>query len=129
GVALGKDFADPVEVRGAGHLGKCCTDEYAAAVLRFPGDIIAQLSAGVQLNQENVCRIYGTDGWILLPTPWVPSRNGGTSKIIIPRAGAGAGATTAEEVIVESPQPIYANEADYVAAHIAERQALTPGMN
>ncbi len=124
GVATGRDFANPTEVKGAGHLGSTGADEWAAAVLRFKGDIVAQVSTGVQLNQENVCRIYGSDGWILLPTPWVPSRNGGMSQIIVHRNGE----KEPQTITIDSPQQIYGIEADYVAAHVANRQAASPGM-
>jgi predicted dehydrogenase/aryl-alcohol dehydrogenase-like predicted oxidoreductase len=124
GTATGKDFGDPIDVKGVAHLGKTGVDEYAAAVMKFPGDILAEVSAGVQLNQENVLRIYGSDGWILVPTPWVPSRNGGESKIIIHRAAD----KEPQEIAVQSAKQIYGLEADYVAAHLAQRQATSPGM-
>ena len=54
GVALGKPFADPIEVKGVGHLSPAGTDDYAAAVLRFERDIIAEVATGVQLQQDNV---------------------------------------------------------------------------
>jgi predicted dehydrogenase/aryl-alcohol dehydrogenase-like predicted oxidoreductase len=125
GIALGRDFADPKEVKGVARLSEAGTDDYAAAVLKFPGDIIAECATGVQLNQENVCRIYGTDGWILLPSPWVPAKTGGTTKILVNRAGE----KTPQEITVESPKQIYCNEADYVATHLAKRQASSPGMS
>jgi predicted dehydrogenase/aryl-alcohol dehydrogenase-like predicted oxidoreductase len=125
GIATGKDFADPIEVKASGHLGKTGVDEWTAAVLRFPGDIIAHCATGVQLNQENVCRIYGSEGSILLPTPWVPSKTGGTSKIIVQRADE----KEPHEITIESSKQIYTNEADYVAEHLAQRQASSAGMS
>src|SRR5687767_1215917 len=119
GVATGKPFADPVDVVGAGHLGKSGVDEWAAAVLRFAGGIVAQVSTSVQVNQENAVRIYGSDGWILVPSPWAPARNGGASKILIYKSGE----QLPEEIVVASPIQIYGIEADYVAAHIEQRQA------
>ncbi|HYO07767.1 MAG TPA: aldo/keto reductase [Tepidisphaeraceae bacterium] len=124
GIATGKSFADPIDVKAAGHLGATGVDEWAAAVLRFPGDIIAQVATGVLLNQENACRIYGSDGWILVPNPWAPARNGGSSTILVHRAGK----TEPEEITVESPIQIYGVEADFVAANISQRQAAHPGM-
>ena len=117
-----KPFADPIDVKAIGHLGKAGTDEYTAAILKFPGDIIAQVATGVQLNQENVCRIYGTDGSIYLPTPWVPSRGGGQSKIIVHKAGE----KEPQEITVDSPKQIYGNEADYVAANAGEPTSDLP---
>ena len=62
GVALGEPFADPIDVKGVGHLGETGVDEWALAILKFPGDIVAELSAGVQVNQDNTVRIFGSRG-------------------------------------------------------------------
>ena len=76
-------------MKGCGHLESTGIDGYAAAVLKFPGDIVAQCSTGVQLQQENVARIYGTDGWILVQDPWIPSAHqAGTVKLTINRGKA-----------------------------------------
>jgi predicted dehydrogenase/aryl-alcohol dehydrogenase-like predicted oxidoreductase len=118
GVAIDRDFVDPIEVKGIGHLGETGVDEYAVAILRFPSDIIAQVSAGVRLNQESVVRIYGTQGNILVPSPWLCSRGEPVSKIIVHRVGEGR-----QEIEIENPADLYANEADVVAANIPNREA------
>src|SRR5437667_3295822 len=46
GVARDKPFENPIEVKAAGHLGEAGTDEWSAAVMKFRGDVIAQVSAG-----------------------------------------------------------------------------------
>lgn len=125
GVANGKEFAEPLEVKGAGHVGKTGIDEWAAAVLRFPGDVVAQVSCGVQVNQESAARIYGSEGWIHVPSPWVPSRDGGTTQVIVHRKGH----ASPETIDVESPEPIYAIEADLVAESIEKRQGAWPAMS
>ncbi|MEA2710873.1 MAG: hypothetical protein QOF78_3474 [Phycisphaerales bacterium] len=119
GVASGKQFDDPIDVTGAGHLGKSGVDEWAAATLKFANGLVAQVSCSVQVQQENVLRIYGSDGWILVPNPWAPARNGGASKILIHKSGE----TLPEEIVIASGKQIYAVEADYVAQHIDARQA------
>jgi predicted dehydrogenase/aryl-alcohol dehydrogenase-like predicted oxidoreductase len=118
GAAMGKAFAEPVKVEAVGHLGKTGVDEYSAAVLKFENDIIAQCATGVQLNQENAVRIYGTSGSIFIPTPWVPAKEGGTTKIIVKRDNK-----PDEEITIESPRHLYALEADVVAENISRRQA------
>ena len=119
GVASGKSFDDPIAVSGAAHLGKSGVDEWAAATLKFAKGIVAQVSCSVQVQQENVLRIYGSDGWILLPTPWAPARNGGASKILIHKSGE----KLPEEIDVACGKQIYANEADHFAEHIDARQS------
>jgi len=121
GVAMGKDFADPIALTGAGRLTETGVDAYAVATLRFPGDILAQIATGVQLNQESVVRIFGTEGNILVPSPWICSRQAGTSKIVVRRYKE----PEPQEVVVESDRDLYAIEADTVAACIPKRQAPT----
>jgi predicted dehydrogenase/aryl-alcohol dehydrogenase-like predicted oxidoreductase len=119
GAPDGKPFLDPVEVKGTGHLESTGVDGYAAATLRFPNGVIAQVATGVQVNQDNVVRIYGTDGWILVPSPWVISREGGKSEIILHTNGQ----KEPQIITIETDQWLYGIEADTVAANIENRQA------
>ncbi len=123
GVAMGKDFAEPTHVEGAGHLGETGADEWAIASVKFPGDIVASLSTGVGVAQENVVRIFGSDGHIIIPDPWTPARNGGAVKIFVHPKGK-----PVQEMVVETAQYLYGIEADTVAASIHQRQAPTPAM-
>jgi aryl-alcohol dehydrogenase-like predicted oxidoreductase len=125
GVAAGKPFADPIEVKAAGHLGQAGTDEYAAAILRFDRDIVAEVATGVQLQQDNVARVYGSEGWILIPAPWVPAKEGGSTKIIVHRHDQ----KSPQEITVESPSHLYGIEADTVAKYLSQRQASSPAMS
>jgi predicted dehydrogenase/aryl-alcohol dehydrogenase-like predicted oxidoreductase len=126
GVATGKDFAEPIELNACGHLGEITrTDEYAIASLRFPGDILAQLSSGVQVQQECVVRIYGTEGYIFTPSPWIPAREPGETKIIVHRHGE----EKPREITIKTERGLYAIEADVVAENIERRQAPAPAMS
>jgi predicted dehydrogenase len=125
GIAVGRDFAEPVEVRGTAHIGReSRVDEWAVASLSFPGGILAGLSTGVRVWQENVVRIFGTEGHLLVPVPWVPGREGETTRILLHRHGEKA----AQEIPVEADRPLFVIEADTVAANIERRQALPPAM-
>ena len=118
GAALGQAFADPIEVKAMGKVGEVSrVDEYAAALLRFPGDIIAEIATGVQLNQDNDLHVFGTTGNIFLPTFWNPDRADGQSKITVTRYGQ-----PVEEIVVQSDRNIYTYEADAVAENIDKRQ-------
>jgi predicted dehydrogenase len=90
--------------------------------MKFPGDILAALATSTQVQQDNALRIFGSDGSITVPVPWGPARDGGVSTICLERNGQ-----SPQEVTIDSPQPIYAIEADHVAAHIEDRQS--PAMN
>jgi predicted dehydrogenase/aryl-alcohol dehydrogenase-like predicted oxidoreductase len=127
GVAGGQPFAEPEDLYAVGHLGATGVDAYTAAVARFPGDIVAQLATGVQVAQDNTLRIYGDAGYLVVPTPWAPGRDGGSSRLLLHRKGT----PEPREILVETPPDllayIYTIEADHVAAHLAERQS--PAMN
>ena len=123
GAAVGQPFTNPLKLQAVGHLGETGVDDYTAAVASFPGDVVAQLATGVQVMQENVVRIYGEEGHIFVPTPWAPSRDGGTSKIVLRRNGQ----LDAEEIVLDTVEAakayLYTIEADHVAAHIDARQS------
>ncbi len=125
GAAVGKDFAEPLELKACGHLGKTGVDEWAIASLRFPGDILAQLATGVQLGQENLVQVFGSEGHITVPWPWIPSREGGTSRILLHRKGQ----ERPEEIVIETGEYLYGLEADVVAANLEKRQAQPPAMS
>ncbi len=119
GAALGRAFAEPLQVSGSGKLHPLTgVDEYAVGVLTFERGILAQVAAGVRLNQRNVVHIFGSEGEILVTAPWLPARHGGTSDIIVQRRGQ-----PRQIVEVHTESWLYAIEADTVAQHIAHRQA------
>jgi predicted dehydrogenase len=122
GVATGKTFAEPLEVNGCGHLATTGVDLWAVASMKFPGNILAALATSTQVQQDNALRVFGSDGSIIVPVPWGPARDGGASTIRLERRGE-----SPRDITVDSPQPIYAVEADHVAAHIEDRQS--PAMN
>lgn len=123
GAAQGRDFADPIEVKGCAHLGpESRVDEWAAAALKFPGGIIAQVAAGVRVAQDNAVRVFGTTGWIEVPWPWIPAREGGANSIILHKGDK------TEELVIRTDQWLYGIEADTVAANLDRRQAAPPAM-
>jgi predicted dehydrogenase len=118
GIATGKPFADPVEVKGCGHFAPTGVDTWAIASLKFPGDILASLATSVEVQQQNTLRICGSDGSIFVPAPWAQLHDSTTTRLFIERKGK-----PQQEIVVESTQPAFAIEADHVAAHIEQRQA------
>src|SRR5918998_992312 len=112
GVAAGQrsgEVAEPVEVTGVGQLNQeTGVDEYALATLKFPGGILAQLATGVRVRMENAVRIYGSEGEIVLPSSWLPGREGEVPRIVVRRHGE-----EPRELVVESavgPHALYAME-------------------
>jgi predicted dehydrogenase len=115
---------EPIEVQGVAHLGeRSRVDEWSAACLRFPGDLIATVAAATQVAMDQELRIWGEAGSIRVPNPWKPLA--GPNRIVVQRTGQ----TEPETILVEGGQPLYAIEADTVAAHAGQTQATWPAMS
>jgi predicted dehydrogenase/aryl-alcohol dehydrogenase-like predicted oxidoreductase len=128
GAATGKDYADAIEVKAVGHLESTGVDGYTSAVVKFPGDIVATLNAGVAINQENVVRIFGTDGSIYLPNPWVANRGGpDLGRISVHKNGE----KQPVEIGVETDVTAFTLEVDVFgdAVHAGRTQAPAPAMS
>lgn len=124
GVAQGKPFLDPVELSGSAVIGPTGVDEWTAATLRFPGDILAQVSCSISVRQDNHARVYGTNGHLELSWPWLPAKGGGSSEIVLHRFEEESQVFT-----IETGLPIYSIEADTVARHCVGPQAPSPAMS
>ena len=119
GVAQAEPFSEPLEVHALGHVGQSSqVDEYTVAICKFPGEILATLASAVHLWQDNVVRIFGTEGQLLLREPWLPARGRDHSEIVIERPGRDP-----EVIRVEATQGPYEYEVDAVAAQLGARQA------
>jgi aryl-alcohol dehydrogenase-like predicted oxidoreductase len=79
----------------------------------------------VQLDGENVVRIFGDDGHIVVPAPWTLRGSSLTSTIEVHRSGE-AGPRAVEVTADADP---WAIEADTVAHHLEARQARSPAMS
>ncbi|MDQ3788579.1 MAG: aldo/keto reductase, partial [Actinomycetota bacterium] len=116
GAARGLPFADPVKVTGAGRIGETGVDEWAVATLDFGDGLVAQVSTGVRLAADDTLRIYGSEGYVEVPDPWLPSENE-PARLLLHLAG---------EDVHEVTTPAaaqYALEADSVAEHLADRES------
>ena len=125
GIANGKDFIEPIEVKGCGYLGaESRVDEYAVAVAKFPGNIIAELATGVQVTQDNSVRIYGSEGNIVIPWPWIPARESGQVKMTLTKG------KETKEIVIDCAEWLYGIEADVVGDAVMQgkKQAPSPAM-
>ena len=127
GAAQGEPFVDPVAVTGAGHLHpQTNVDAWAVGTLKFPGHIVASVATGVGVAQENVLRIFGSEGNIVVPNPYLAVRNGAMpGKIIVNRQDE-----EPREIDIASQVSSYAHEADVCgrAIRAGRLQAEAPAM-
>ncbi len=114
---------EPDIVTGAAHIGTTShVDEWAAATLRFPKGIVANLVCGTQVRVDNAVHIWGEAGSIHVANPWFPGP--AANRILVQHDKESA----PEEIVVQGGNELYAIEADKVAHHIATRQASRPCM-
>ncbi len=119
GVVQGLPFVEPEELRAVGVVHPDAgTDVRASAVARFPGGVTAELSCGTDVLQHNVVRLYGTAGRIVVPSPFVISREIKPTVIEV----WGADAEAAELITVVPDRDLYAYEADAFAAAVRAGQ-------
>jgi predicted dehydrogenase len=124
GAALGRPFQDPRQLKGFVHRGSTGVDEWATATLKFPGDILAQLTCGTRTEGESVARVYGTKGCLTIPSPWFGSWGAGRSKIIYQRSWRHKPRT----IWVKADRNLYTYEADEVARCIRKGRKESPVM-
>lgn len=120
--SLGLATVEPLAVKGTGWVDpEEGTDLLASALLKFPGNITAQLTTGVQLGLDNHVRIHGSKGSLTLNQPWFAGGKGAT--LVITRKGQ-----PPETVVTESAEDLYAHEIDLVAQYKDRGQAPYPAM-
>ena len=127
GIGVGQSFVEPDVVQGVGHLGESGVDEWASAVLKFPGGMIAEVSCSVSLAQDNILRILGTKGRIEVRDFWFATgQKGGTAIIDIVRPDG-----KHEPVEVSEPAWLYSFEAEAASRAIlaGKTQFAAPGMS
>lgn len=126
GATRDMDVAEPETVLGVGHLGETGADEWASALLKFPGGIVAEVSCSIMAKQDNVLRIVGSTGRIDVADFWFASgHEGGTGRIEIHGHDG-----SHETVEVTEGGWLYAFEADAAgeAIRAGRSEFAAPGM-
>ena len=60
----------PSSIVAQAHLGETGVDEATCVILGYPGGALAQLSCAVRVQTSDDARIYGTEGYIVIPSFW-----------------------------------------------------------
>ncbi|HRR06843.1 MAG TPA: aldo/keto reductase [Victivallales bacterium] len=109
GASLGKNIAEPSQVKAVAKFAPTGVDEWSAAVAHFENGIIAELATAVSLRLENNVKIFGTEGKIIVPNPWCADRsNPVNGKIIVEKYNS-----SSEEIIVQANKTSFAYEIDF----------------
>jgi predicted dehydrogenase len=126
GVAAGTELAEPLSLRGTGHIGPSGVDELASAVLRFDDGFTAQVTCAVFHDVGTQAVVYGETGKVVLPNPWIPegNRHSRETSFVLERAGKAP-----EEVRIRTPLATYAIEAELVYETLPRLEAPYPAMS
>ena len=131
GAAAGKPFLDPVEFKATGVVGPTGVDHYTTATLKFENDVVAEIATAVACNLPPDTVIYGSEGILSVPNPWLPSSPCRSARTALPLDTPFPASTLLlhkrgaepEEITVAVDRDLFSYEADMVGAHIDDRQA------
>jgi predicted dehydrogenase len=113
---------EPVEVKGIGHTGKSGVDEWAMALLKFPGDVLAEVTCGIRTQGETILRVHGTGGSITVPLPWSCGHQAGKTSLLVRKKGR------TQKLEVKSGRSLYVWEADELAQCVRQGKRQSPAM-
>ena len=122
GIVSGKNFLNPYKIEGSATIGETNVDEIAYATLYFKNGIIAEASAAIRKNMDDVAIVKGTKGSISLSNPWTPGKDGGPfkSSIIVNIEGQ-------QQIIeIKVQEHLFAFEAEVASKAIIEKKKEAP---
>jgi predicted dehydrogenase len=124
-VAAGADAnaVPALDVAAEGVVGPSGVDHASAATLLFPRGVLARVACSIQANLDSSVRIYGSDGRIELPSPWLPGRIDGDARIIVQE-----GKADSEVIDLAVEADVYTIEVETVNALVRGGQRSTPLM-
>ena len=122
GIVSGKNFLNPYKIEGSATIGETNVDEIAYATLYFKNGIIAEASAAIRKNMDDIAIVKGTKGSISLSNPWTPGKDGGPfkSSIIVNIEGQ-------QQIIeIKVQEHLFAFEAEVASKAIIEKRKEAP---
>ena len=72
GIAERSSFAEPIRLAASGVIGPHGADEVATALLTFKSGVTATVTAGVFHDAGTCAVVFGEEGKIVIPNPWIP---------------------------------------------------------
>ena len=120
GVSPGEE--EPVDVQGSATFAETGVDACAAAVLRFPSGIVAQVATAVAVGLQNRVVISGSEGAIRIAEPWRCADENGDWSFELVRGGG-------SETVSGNSAPLYVHEVDAVSEALARGAKESPCMS
>lgn len=122
GAALGRDYADPLSLKGLGVMAASGVDQLARAVLLFDLGITANVAVAIAQEMDNSAVITGTKGAVRLLDPWTPGRNAGPSDAaLVVQVG-----DESRTEFLEHPEHLFTFEAQAASVAIASGETTPP---
>lgn len=107
GLLSGNPAIEPRRLSGGGHRGTTGVEEWAVASMEFDDGLTALVRCGVRLQDDGELRVYGDEGYVIVPSPWAPGRNTPNGKLLVYRNGNDA----PEELLVPA-ESLFGQEVD-----------------
>jgi predicted dehydrogenase len=125
GVVAGTPTAEPIEILGSGFIGPHGADEIASGLLRFESGLTASVTCGVFHDVGTSAQLFGEEGKIVLPNPWIPGgeRQSLDTGFTILRDGK-----SPQTISVRTDKATYGIEAELVAESLPGTEARWPAM-
>lgn len=114
---------EPVDVQGSATFADTGVDACAAAVLRFPSGIIAQVATAVAVQLPNRTVISGSEGSIHIAQPWRCADESGAWSFELVRGGE------REVVSGQAAAPLFVHEVNAVSEALASGAKESPFMS
>lgn len=123
GWTVGDDGVEPAELTAGGHLADTGVDDWAVAALVFPGGLTANVRAGTRLADSFQACIYGSEGYLRIPNPWTPGKDGREPQVTLNRVG-----NDGPQVLPCASVPLFGAEIDALwrARDHGEVSAMSP---
>ncbi|NML08079.1 Gfo/Idh/MocA family oxidoreductase [Sphingomonas sp. G-3-2-10] len=126
GCATGATLPEPETLKAIGQFGASGVDETTAALLVYPGGIVAELACSIAVRQENVLHILGSTGRLEIGQFWFAGgKTGGLNTIRLIRPDG-----TREAFPVDEPRHLYGFQfrAANCAIRSGAREFAYPGL-
>jgi predicted dehydrogenase len=120
--------ADAIDAQVTGHLHESGVDDLAAGTITFSNGVFASFVCGMTVQADNTAYLCGSEGYIEIPVPWKPLREGAGFAIgrgTPPRMDAVGKPAVATAPLEWRPTPsgeLYGIEADDFAATVLDGQ-------